>query len=308
MAILWNRSQDGDSSFWQAIADHRSGIVALGHRPMHARNLSTRTEQREAPQVPSWLAISRPRAFLSHLALSAVIVGSVCALIFFVWYPHPYFQAVGAWGVLRILVGVDLVLGPVLTLILFKPGKWGLKFDIAFIACVQLAALLYGVTVIYRERPYFNVFAVDRFVVYAHRDVDRAQWQDALAAGRLDPKPWRGPTLVVAIRPTDQEAYQRLLEETVFGGKPDIDRRPEFWSRYAEQAQQVVARQRPLATLRTARPAAAAAIAELPRRLGVPEERLGFVPMVAKNRDVSMIVDASTGAPLEVLDVDPWIR
>ena len=274
---------------------------------MSAGSLSARTEPLEARKVPTWLDVSRPRAFLSHLAVSAVLVGVVCALIFFVWYPHPYFQAVGAWSVLRILVGVDLVLGPVLTLILFKPGKWGLKFDLCFIACVQLAALVYGVTVIFQERPYVNVFAVDRFSVYAYRDIDREQWQHALAAGRLDAKPWRGPVLVVATRPTDLATSQRLLDETLFGGKPDIDRRPEFWSRYDAQAAQVVATQRPLAALRAARPDSAARIAALAARLDRPEESLGFVPMVAKNRDVTMIVDAATGEPLEVVDVDPWI-
>ena len=274
---------------------------------MSTESLSARTEQLEDPPVPGWLEVSRPRAFLSHLALTAVVVGAVCALIFFVWYPHPYFQAVGAWNVLRILVGVDLVLGPVLTLILFKPGKRGLKFDLAFIACVQIAALVYGVNVIYGERPYFNVFAVDRFTVYAYRDVDGEQWHAALATGRLDAKPGRGPALVVATRPTDPVAFQRLVDETTVGGKPDIDRRPEFWSRYDEAVAQVVARQRPLTTLRAARPESAAAIVALAARLGLPEERLGFVPMIAKNRDVSMVVDAATGEPLEVLDVDPWI-
>jgi hypothetical protein len=272
---------------------------------MSAGSLSA-TEQLEARRVPLWLQVSRPRAFMGHLALSAVVVGAVCALIFFVWYPHPYFQAIGAWIVLRILVGVDLVLGPVLTLILFKPGKRGLKFDLAFIACVQLAALGYGVNVIYRERPYFNVFAVDRFTVYAYRDVDSEQWNAALAAGRLDAKPWRGPTLVVATRPSDSAGYQRLIDETL-AGKPDIDRRPEFWRRYEEDVAQIVARQRPLAALRAARPESSAAIVALATRLGLPEERLGFLPMTAKNRDVSVIVDATAGELLEVIDVDPWI-
>lgn len=270
---------------------------------------SSNTMERVAPRSGrSWLDMSRSRAFFSHLALSATVVGSVCALIFFVWYPHPYFQAVGAWTVLRVLVGVDLVLGPVLTLILFKPGKWGLKFDVAFIACVQLAALVYGVSVIYRERPYFNVFAVDRFTIHALGNVDRAQWSEAIAAGRLDPKPWRGPALVVATRPTDEAAYQRLIDETVFGGLPDIDRRPEFWSRYEEQGPQIAARARPLADLRAARPGSAAAIDALVAGLELPERALGFVPMVAKNRDVTMVVSAATGEPLEVIDVDPWIQ
>ena len=78
-----------------------------------------------------------------------------------------------------------------------------------------------------------------------------------------------------------------MIDETVLGGKPDIDRRPEFWSRYEEAVAQVDARARPLATLRAARPESAAAIVALAARLGLPEERLAFVPLIAKNRDVS---------------------
>jgi hypothetical protein len=273
---------------------------------MSTGSVSALTAPLEAAQVPSWLQISRSRAFSTHLAFSAVVVGAVCALIFFVWYPHPYFQAVGAWNVLRILVGVDLVLGPVLTLILFKPGKRGLKLDLAFIACVQLAALVYGVTVIYRERPYFNVFAVDRFAVLAYSDVDRDEWNAALAAGRLDAKPLRGPVLAIATLPTDLAASQRVLDD-VLSGKRDIDQRPEFWSRYEKGVAQVVARQRPLTALSAARPESASAIAALAARLGLSEERLGFLPMRAKNRDVSLVVDATTGEPLDVIAVDPWI-
>ena len=205
------------------------------------------------------------------------------------------------------LIGVDLILGPVLTLIVFKPGKRGLKFDLSVIALVQLTALVYGMTVIYRERPYATVFALDRFVVLAQHDIDLAQLADARASGRLGDKPSLGPMLAVASRPATEALRQKLLDETLFGGKPDIDRRPEFWSRYDDEAEQVIGREQPLAALRAARPQSAAQIAALPAKLGVPEARIGFVPMIAKNRDVSAIVDAQTGALLDVLDVDPWI-
>jgi hypothetical protein len=273
---------------------------------MNTATLTTGNEN-STPQHRSLRAVTRQRAFVTHLALSALIVGTACALIFLLWYPHPYFQAVGAWSVLRVLILVDVGVGPLLTLIVFKPGKRGLKLDMAVIALVQLAALVYGVTTIYRERPYFTVFAVDRFFVLAQRDVDLAQFADAQAEGRLGSKPFRAPMLTVATRPADLAGMQKLLDETVFNGKPDIERRPEFWSRYEDGAAQVIARDRPLAALRDGRPDAAAKIAALVVKLGLPEERLGFVPMIAKNRDVTLVVDAQTGAPLEVLDVDPWI-
>jgi hypothetical protein len=252
-----------------------------------------------------WLEVSRPRAVLTHLGVSAAIVGAACVLIFFVWYPQPYFLAAGASQVLRVLIGVDLVLGPLLTAIVFKPGKRGLKLDLAVIALVQLAAFVYGVTTIYSGRPYFTVFAVDRFYILARGDIvpeelarhERADWLR---------KPVRGPAFVAASLPTDPVAAQRLLDETVLKGKPDIERRPGFWMPYASATTRVGAKALPLATLRAMRPQAAAVIDAAPRRLGVPEERLGYLPLVARNRDMSFVVDRTSGAPLEVLDVDPW--
>ena len=183
--------------------------------------------------------------------MSAAIVGSACAIIFFVWYPHPYFLATGAWTVLRVLIAVDLGLGPLCTLIVFKPGKRRLKFDLAAIALVQLAALVYGVISIYQDRPYYTVFAVDRFYVLAGEDVDRDELARREREVRIGEKPLCGPLLVAASRPTDA--------------------------------------------------------AGLPARLGLPEERLAFLPLIARNRDLSFVVDAQSGAPLEGLDVDPWI-
>jgi hypothetical protein len=253
----------------------------------------------------SWLNVSRPRAVLTHLGMSSAIVGAACALIFIVWYPQPYFLATGASHVLGVLIGVDLVLGPLLTAIVFKPGKRGLKFDLAVIALVQIVAFVYGVTTIYRSRPYFTVFAVDRFYVLARGDVV----SEELARHERDNwliKPTRGPLFVAASRPTDLAAAQKLLDETVLQGKADIERRPDYWKPYADAAAQVGARAQPLAALKAAKPQAAAAIDALPGRLGVPEQRLGYLPLIARNRDLSFIVDVTSGAPLEVLDVDPW--
>ena len=111
-------------------------------------------------------------AFLIHLTISTAIIGVVFALIFFFWYPPPYFEANGAWSVISVLVMVDLVMGPVLTLVLFKKGKPGLILDLCIIAAVQLTALIYGINVVYGERPYYLVFAVDRFEVVGKIEID----------------------------------------------------------------------------------------------------------------------------------------
>jgi hypothetical protein len=98
--------------------------------------------------------VNRKNAFLIHLGLSALVVGTVIVLVMALWYPAPWMQVIGAANVLSILVSVDLIVGPCLTLILYRPGKPGLVFDLCMIGLVQLGALVYGVHTVYQERPY----------------------------------------------------------------------------------------------------------------------------------------------------------
>ena len=249
-----------------------------------------------------WRGVSKRRAFLMHLAMSATIVGAVCAVIFFIWYPAPYFGIKGAWNVLRILIGVDLILGPLLTLILFRPGKRGLALDMAMIAMIQLSALLYGSAVIFQERPYFAVFAVDRFEILAKRDVDAT----ALAATEFADKPLVGPVLVIATIPSDPAEFQRLLEETVFEGKPDIDRRPAHWSAFADSIDAVLSRAAPLSTLLAQQPGAAEEIARISRDLELNPDDIDYVPVIGGDRALTLVIDSETALPLAVLDFDPW--
>ncbi len=115
-----------------------------------------------------------------------------------------------------------------------------------------------------------------------------------------------GPLLVAAARPKDPTAADRLLQETLFEGKPDIERRPEFWAPYASATRNVLTRARPLSTLAARRQLSAMKLKELAARLERPLNELGFLPLIGHGRDMSMIVDLADGTPLDVLDVDPW--
>jgi hypothetical protein len=244
------------------------------------------------------------RVFFAHLALTVVLVGIGYTLVRLLWYPEPYFDAMAPARELYVLVGVNLVLGPALTLVLFKPGKKGLRFDVVLIAVVQLGGLGYAAREMYVERPYFTVFAVDRFTVLGREDADLAQWVEARS--RVGSKPFFGPLLAVAVRPKDRAGMERLIEETVLGGKPDIDRRPEFWDRYDAHVTEVAARAKPLQTLAAHGGDVAIRVATLPRKLGIAADRLGVIPLVTKNGYLSVVIDTETGAPLEAFAVDPW--
>ena len=63
------------------------------------------------------------RAFSIHFLISLAIFAVLLFLILFHWYPMPWFPIDGGWQGVRIMIGVDLVLGPVLTFMVFNPAK-----------------------------------------------------------------------------------------------------------------------------------------------------------------------------------------
>src|SRR5262245_27659918 len=87
-----------------------------------------------------------------HLLISAAIAGIALSVMLLVWYPGPLFEACGGTGLLFILIGVDVVIGPLITLIIFRIGKRGLRFDLCAIAVLQLSALLFGSYVLFEAR------------------------------------------------------------------------------------------------------------------------------------------------------------
>lgn len=117
-----------------------------------------------------------------HLSISAAIGLAFVALTLWGWYPGPLFAASGAVGLLTILIPVDVVLGPLLTLLVFKSGKPSLKFDLTVIALLQFGALCYGAWVIAEARPAYVVFFGNQLKVV--RAIDLAE-----------NRPWAAPLL-----------------------------------------------------------------------------------------------------------------
>src|SRR4051794_12122697 len=118
--------------------------------------------------------MTRWKAAAIHSSISAAVALLVGALLFGLWYPPPYFHAAGADELILVLVGVDLAVGPLLTLIVFRPGKRGLKFDLVTIGVIQSAALVYGMSIILQSRPIFLVGTLDRFDLVSANEISDA--------------------------------------------------------------------------------------------------------------------------------------
>jgi len=107
--------------------------------------------------------MSRWQAFGIHLAISTLIFIGLAYLVLYHWYPDFFFDTDGGWEGMRIIVAVDLILGPCLTLIVFKAGKPGMRTDLIMIGVFQAVCLAAGVYVVHSERPIALVYVDGQF-------------------------------------------------------------------------------------------------------------------------------------------------
>lgn len=247
--------------------------------------------------------MTRWKASLIHLGISLIVAAIASALLMGVWYPPPYFRAAGAERLLLLVVGVDVVLGPLLTLIVFKSGKPGLKLDLVIIGLVQAAALVYGFQVMLQSRPVFMVAAVDRFVLVAANQLDPA---DVAAASRPQWRrlSWSGPILVATQRPEDSTERSDLLFSALEG--KDIEKFPRYYVNYEAAAAGLLKRAQPLARLREMHPSRVGELDAWLHRHGMMEDDLAWLPIVARNADLTMLMKRIDGQPIGAIALDPW--
>jgi hypothetical protein len=254
--------------------------------------------------VRNLASLNRWQAAGGHLALSAIIGASVLAAMIFVWYSPPYFEAAGGNDLVLLMVGIDVALGPLLTLAVFNPGKGmrKLRFDLVVIATCQVAALAYGVHVMFTARPSYLVFAVDRFdLVMANTLPDQ---ELAKASPPYDRRPLGKPPTVGARVPDDP----KLKEESLFQALAGIDlpQQPRFYVRYDDVAKDAAMRAQPLKALRELNSDQHGRIDAVIRDSGRAEGDLAFLAAKAPNRDFAVIVDRSTGAIVDKVMLKPW--
>ena len=166
-----------------------------------------------------------------HLAISVGVATLAAFFVFGVWYPHPYRELAGGRELFWLMVCVDVICGPILTLVLFNPGKTKkeLIFDFSVIGVVQFSALLYGLFTVWLARPLYLVCEVDRFKVIALSDVNSEEL--LILPKDMRPKILSGPKVLGIRDPKNSEERNKVLFESLQGGR-DFGERPEFYEKY----------------------------------------------------------------------------
>lgn len=233
-------------------------------------------------------------AFSIHVGASLPVYIALLLLIRFVWYPDFYYDVLAVQPILVMLFLVDVVLGPLLTFVVFKKYKPRLKFDIGVIVTFQLVAFLYGASVVYKERPLYLVYAIDRFVVVTANSIDT----DYIVYPELKIKL---PQVVGTNLPEENSEKEAVLFGSLNGG-PDIEHLPYLY--------------RPISNVKKLLKINGIKLLSLPNDIAAkirdeyPEinslKIMAYPVISAKSRDQLLIWDIGNDQLIGLIDQNPW--
>lgn len=153
--------------------------------------------------------MSRYKAAAIHLAFSAGILFGLFFLIANVWYPHKLFALAAGVDLLRLIIGVDLTIGPLVMLIIFDAKKKLIKMDVAIILICQISFMSYGLWTMFSARPVFLVFGEQNFYLIKANEIDQKDLKAALPP--FNSLPLFGPNYVGTKQPEDPAMQQEIV-------------------------------------------------------------------------------------------------
>ncbi|WP_323815321.1 hypothetical protein [Cellvibrio sp. NN19] len=165
------------------------------------------------------------RAFAYHLLFSCCLAGLLGVLVFIFWYPDVY-RIFGATDGLLLFIGIDLVLGPLLTFVAFNSKKRELKRDISIILMLQLSVFAFGLWTVYEERPYVQVLTHKNILIYSRSDFQSL----AVSLPESIKLSYAGPYKVFMYLPKSLseiksiEFVSEFVEQKPFGARADLYR------------------------------------------------------------------------------------
>lgn len=245
-------------------------------------------------------------AAFKHLLICLLVAAVVAALVFGLWYPSPYGELSGGQGLFWLIVAVDVVCGPLLTLVIYNPKKPRAELvrDIGLVVLIQLAALGYGLHSLMQARPVWLAYEKDLFRVVSLPDLMPGTLEqappDLQALSLVGPKP-----LGVRLAQGTDADFLQNVQQSMAGNHPAF--RPGRWVPYAEQAAQAAAAARPLAELQSRHADQSALIDQAVQRSKRSADTLGFLPLATEHpTGWVVLLDRSTGEPLGYLPLDGW--
>jgi hypothetical protein len=178
----------------------------------------------------------RLKAFALHLLSSATVLTLMLGALYLGWYRWPGWYLTDVTRVVLVMVAVDVVLGPTLTLIIAnqRKSRRELTRDIGIVVALQLCALTYGSVQLWNGRPLYYAFSENVLQLVQAYDIDASEAK----LGReqnpaLAPHWYSLPRWIWAPLPQDPAERERIFTSAISGGD-DVISMPRYFKRWEE--------------------------------------------------------------------------
>lgn len=238
-----------------------------------------------------------------HFLVTLLLAAVAAAVIFLLWYPDPFQTMIGGTELFLLIVGSDLALGPLISLIIYNSRKTRrqLLTDYAIVGVIQVAALVYGISTMAAARPAYIAFNVDTLYIVLAGSLSEKERADA-----SDPQyaslPWNGPRYVAVVVPAAER--NDALFEAMAGNETQL--RPRYYVPYGSRLEQLRERSRSLADLEKKNPAAKPLIDAALQGKTVQREALKWLPVRHARGFWTAIVDVTSGNVVAWVNLNPF--
>lgn len=244
-----------------------------------------------------WLNNFKIKYFLSHLIVSLLIACCCLILVFYVWHPVPLAKAIGVTHIFLMMLTIDVVLGPLLTLIIAKEGKKSLKFDLIVICSLQISALIYGMYNITVSRPVWITFDTMRFELVQANNIPQEDMK--LAMSPYNDLGWREPQIVaVKLARNNEEKSNRTFLELQTGVAPSM--RPTLYEPISKQSHLIHSQSHAIKELSNFNENS-----RLKSILSKYPQATAFLLMKASAVDMTVLINHKGGV-VKIVDLRPW--
>lgn len=236
------------------------------------------------------------KASLIHLGLSILLVGIVIGSLLFFFFPQLFIGISDFKEVASLIITIDLILGPLLTFVVFQPKKNSLKFDLSVIAAIQITALAYGAFALFQIHPVYVAFNIDRFTLVSAKDAEpRKETNKKLGTSKFSTG-----KMVFAKMPVDAEKRNELL----FSNQ-DLEQREEYYEPITNNISTILAKSIDSEIIFNSDEAKIIASDFLAKHHNSLDDFM-YLPLNSLTKDAIIVLDKKTAQPIATLNIDPW--
>jgi hypothetical protein len=248
----------------------------------------------------------RFKAFGLHLLGSVCLMTLALGGLYLGWYRWPGWYLAGALTIALMMAGIDVVLGPLFTLLVANPNKPRrvLARDIGVIVAVQLVAAVYGLVTLWNGRPLYYTYSEGYLEMVQAQDIEPEQ----VALGRklnpdLAPHWYSLPRWIYAPLPKDEDKAGQIVTSAVTGGNDVIDM-PQYYKPWTDAVPDLRKRLQPVSEVKRLPKKEREIAAERVRRLGFAPDQPVALPMIGRGDPLLAVVDPTTAQIRELVRVD----